>query len=229
MKLFALIAALARAEGDEDDNQWNGVSPENLCGKHISFEDESLVNRTCTWTGNNVVHAFAGNGAFISGENSITGYDGASGAPDVIFFFSQEEDADGKMDNSTCWDVTMSCSDNANNEATQGVFFMETVDDFRKPKGASYNLQITGVTRGDTLVFALIDSDDNPWPVQNISAPFANSYGTEEDAWGNYYSNDGTFSIDVKDEPFGQLFQLSVTQQAGNVGTLNLWKSTVSN
>ena len=65
MKLFALIAALARAE--EDDNQWNGVRPENLCGKHISFEDESLVNRTCTWTGNNVVHAFAGNGAFISG------------------------------------------------------------------------------------------------------------------------------------------------------------------
>jgi len=233
MKLFALIAALARAE-EEADDQWDGVNAQNLCGKHISLENDTLVNRTCTWTGTNVVHAFAGNGAFISGENSITGFDETSGNADIIFFFSQEEvnDDEGNfayMDNSTCWDVSVSCSDNLDNKATDGVFFMETVNDFRGPKGASYNLQIAGVKQGDTLSFELKGSNGANWAVQNISAPFGTVSEDNEDNWGNFYDDHGIFSILVKDEPFGNLFQLSVTQQAGNTETLNLWKSTVTN
>ena len=210
MKLFALIAAVSA--------EWNGVSEDNSCGMQLS--GDSMVNSTCTITGANIKSIFAGNGAFITGPNTFTGYDGMSGDVDMVVFFDQDCSS-GECDNSTCWDASVSCT--ANGGATDGIFFMETVNDHRGAKGGNVNLQIAGVTAGDVLSLDLAG-----FACQNISAPFGTVSATA-DAWGNQYSDDGTFSVTVNDEPFGDLFQISITQQPGQTSSLNLWASSVSN
>merc|ERR1719285_721446 len=125
MKFSALIAAVSA--------NWNGVSEDNSCGMQIS--GDTMVNSTCTISGQNIAHVFAGNGALITGPNTFTGYDGMSG------------NTDGDCDNSTCWDAAVSCVDNG--AETAGVFFMETVNDHRGAKGGNVNLQISGVSSGD--------------------------------------------------------------------------------
>merc|ERR1711885_107937 len=92
MKLFATLAAVASAS-------WNGVSVDNTCGMQIQ-EEVSMVNSTCTFTGTSVAQKFAGNGAFITGANSFTGFDGASGNLDMVVFFDQECPEGGECDNS---------------------------------------------------------------------------------------------------------------------------------
>jgi len=212
MKLFATLAAVASAS-------WNGVSEDNSCGMQIA--GDSMVNATCTISGSNIAYQFAGNGAFITGANTFTGFDGASGDVDMVVFFEQDCSS-GECDNSTCWDASVSCVDNG--AATAGVFFMETVNDHRGAKGGNVNLQIAGVSAGDTLAIDL-----NGFACQNISAPFGTVSATE-DAWGNQYSDDGTFSVQVgADAVFGDLFQISITQQPGQTSALNLWASSVSN
>lgn len=214
MKLFATLAAFAVAD------EWNGVSPDNTCGMTVS--GASLVNSTCTIdTGNAASYVFAGNGAFITGANTVTGFDGISGDAEFVVFYNQAQNDDGSMDNSTCWGASVSCVDNG--AASAGVFFMETVNDHRGAKGGNVNLQIAGVSAGDTLS---IDLDG--FACQNISAPFGVVSATE-DSWGNQYSDDGTFSVQVGDGPFGDLFQISITQQPGQTSSLNLWASSVSN
>merc|ERR1712100_310042 len=148
MKLFATLAALVSAE-------WNGVSQDNTCGQQIA--GDSMVNATCTVSGNGntMSYVFAGNGAFITGANTFTGFDGISGDADVVVFFEQDCSS-GECDNSTCWGATVDCV--ANGAATAGVFFMETVNDHRGAKGGNVNLQIAGVTAGDTLSLDLVDS-----------------------------------------------------------------------
>merc|ERR1712093_379779 len=217
MKLFALIAAVSA--------EWNGVSTSNTCGMQIA--GDNFVNKTCTVSGSSLSYVFAGNGAFITGANTFTGYDGVSGAVDVVVFFDQAEDANGGMDNSTCWDAEVNCVDDG--AATAGVFFMESVNDHRGAKGGNYNLQISGVSSGDTITIQLTGADGNGWGAQNISAPFGTVAATA-DAWGNQFSDSGAFSVSVdQHDPFGDLFQISVTQQPGNTAALDLWASSVSN
>ena len=211
MKLFATLAALVSAE-------WNGVSSDNTCGMQIA--GSSMVNATCTISGSNIAYMFAGNGAFITGANTVTGFDGISGNADVVVFFEQDCSS-GTCDNSTCWDASVSCT--SNGAATAGVFFMETVNDHRGAKGGNVNLQIAGVSAGDTLSIDLAG-----FACQNITAPFG-TVSAQADAWGNQYSDDGTFSVQVGDGPFGDLFQISITQQPGQTSALNLWESSVSN
>jgi len=209
MKLFALIAAVSA--------NWNGVSEDNSCGMQIS--GENMVNSTCTVSGSSIKAVFAGNGAFITGANTFTGFDGVSGDVDAVVFFEQSC-TDGDCDNSTCWDAAVSCVDNG--AATAGVYFMESVNDNRGAKGGNVNLQIAGVNNGDTLSIDLAG-----FACQNISAPFGEVI-SNQDAWGNVFSDDGVFSVNVGDEPFGDLFQISITQQPGQTAALNLWDSTVS-
>merc|ERR1739848_237844 len=166
MKLFATLAALVSAE-------WNGVDPDNTCGMQVS--GSSMVNATCTIdTGNVASYVFAGNGAFITGANTITGFDGISGDADVVIFYEQDCSS-GTCDNSTCWGGSVSCVDNG--AASAGVFFMETVNDHRGAKGGNVNLQIAGVSSGDTLAIDL-----NGFACQNITAPFGTVTATA-DAW----------------------------------------------
>merc|ERR1712151_633146 len=178
MKLIATLAAVASAS-------WNGVSSDNTCGMQIS--GDSMINATCTVSGSSIAYTFAGNGAFITGANTFTGYDGMSGDVDMVVFFDQDCSS-GECDNSTCWDASVSCTAN----------------------GAALSLDLAG------------------FACQNISAPFGTVSATA-DAWGNIYSDDGTFSVTVNDEPFGDLFQISITQQPGQTSALNLWASSVSN
>merc|ERR1712113_1211718 len=71
MKLSFALAALASAAVE-----WDGQSPNGGCGSQIS--GDSLVNSTCTVTGNNIKTMYAGNGAFIVDSNQLTGFDGIS-------------------------------------------------------------------------------------------------------------------------------------------------------
>jgi hypothetical protein len=199
MKLFALISVAAA--------NWNGVSEDNSCGMQIS--GDSMINSTCTVSGSSIGAVFAGNGAFITGANTFTGFDGVSGNADVVVFFEQDCSS-GTCDNSTCWDASVSCVDNG--AATDGVFFMESVNDNRGASG-NYNLQVAGVSSGDVLSFDL-----NGWNAVNITAPF-----------GLVNGEGSTFSVTVGDGPFGDLFQVSVTDAGNNAAALNLWSSSVSN
>ena len=220
MKFSALLAAVAVAE----DTQWDGVSVDNSCGMTIS--GENFVNKTCTVSGSDISYIFAGNGAFVNGANTFTGYDGTSSDVNVVVFFNQAEDADGNLDNSTCWDAAVSCADSG---ADYGApYFMENVNDHRNAKAGNYNIQIAGVQNGDSLSIQLSDNDGNDYAVQNISADFG-TVSADEDAWGNLYSDTGAFTIEVGDQPFGQLFQITVVQQPGNTGVLSMWSSSVSN
>merc|ERR1711970_1522879 len=141
MKVLSAIIAAAAAS----DAAWDGVSTDNTCGMVIS--GDNFVNKTCTVSGSSIEYIFAGNGAFFNGANAFTGYDGTSSDVNVVVFFSQAEDADGNLDNSTCWDASVSCADS----------------------GADYNIQIANVNNGDVLSIQLNDNDGNAWSSQNIT------------------------------------------------------------
>merc|ERR1712128_156161 len=207
MKVLSAIIAAAVAS----DASWDGVSADNTCGMVIS--GDNFVNKTCTVTGSSMEYIFAGNGAFINGDN-------------VVVFFSQSADADGNLDNSTCWDASVSCADSGADYS--GPFFMENVNDHRNAKNGNYNIQIANVNNGDVLSIQLMNNDGGEYGAQNIPADFG-TVGATADAWGNQYSDDGTFTVTVGDAVFGQLFQISVVQQPGNTGVLSMWSSTVSN
>merc|ERR1712187_850855 len=107
--------------------------------------------------------------------------------------------------NSTCWDINVSCVDNG--AASAGLFFMENVNDHRNAKNGNYNIQIAGVQNGQTRSIQLNDNDGNGDGVQNITADFG-VVSVTDDAWGNQYSDDGSFTVEVDaEQPFGQLFQ----------------------
>ena len=222
MKVLSAIVAAATASVT---TEWPGVSVDNTCGSLWEAE-ESIVNKTCTISAANAQYQFAGNGAFVVDGNTFTGFDGVSGSVNVVVFYNQAEDADGNLDNSTCWDINVSCVDNGS--ASAGLFFMENVNDHRNAKNGNYNIQIAGVQNGQTLSIQLNDNDGNGYAVQNISADFG-VVSAEDDAWGNQYSDTGAFTIEVDaEQPFGQLFQISVVQQPGNTGVLSMWSSTVA-
>merc|ERR1712128_269177 len=176
MKVLSAIIAAALAS----DASWDGVSADNTCGMVIS--GDNFVNKT------------------------FTGYDGTSSDVNVVVFFSQSADADGNLDNSTCWDASVSCADSGADYS--GPFFMENVNDHRNAKNGNYNIQIANVNNGDVLSIQLSDNDGLAWSSQNITADFG-TVSAEEDQWGNQYSDDGTFTVTVGDAVFGQLFQIS--------------------
>jgi len=202
------------------DREWEGQNKDNTCGMQIS--GDSMVNSTCTLTGSNITYAFAGNGAFITGPDTVTGYDDISGHVDMVVFFSQNCQS-GECDNSTCWDASVDCVDNG--QAVDGTFFMETVNEHRGKKG-NFNLQIFGVSTGSLLNIHLKNHNNEGFAVNNITAPFGEITNASEDAWGNMKSNDGQFSVQVGNEDFGDLFQISIAQHYTR-DTLDLWKSSV--
>merc|ERR1712088_1286223 len=208
MKVLSAIIAAAAAS----DASWDGVSADNTCGMVIS--GENFVNRTCTVSGSSIEYIFAGNGAFVNGANTFTGFDGTSSDVNVVVFFSQAEYADGNLDNSTCWDASVACADSGADYS--GPLFMENVNDHRNVKN------------GDVLTIQLNNNDGEEWAAQNITADFG-VVSAETDEWGNSYSDDGSFTVTVGDAVFGQLFQISVVQQPGNTGVLSMWSSSVSN
>jgi len=203
MKLnLALVAAAAA--------QWNGQSEDAPCGMQLS--GASLVNSTCSITGANIKAIYAGNGAFIAGDGELTGFDGISGNADAIVLFEQTC-VDGDCDNSTCWDASISCTDNG--EASDKVMFMETVNSAGQ-NGGVINLQIANVNAGDAVSITLNDGSGNGVELANITSA-GGVVSTES-------SNSGTFSV-VAGESFGDLLQVSV-----NVvdGVVDLFQSVVS-
>jgi len=201
MKLnLALVAAVAA--------EWNGQSLDSTCGMQIA--GDSMVNSTCTISGSSIKAVYAGNGAFITGANTFTGFDGISGNADLVVFFNQNENDDGSLDNSTCWDAAVNCVDNG--AATAGVFFMETVN---AAAAGVINLQIAGVSANDVVSIELNDDNGNNVALTNITSA------------GGVVSTDeanGAFSV-TAGENFGDLLQVSVNA----AGVVNLWKSSVSN
>ena len=203
MKLnLALVAAAAA--------QWNGQSEDAPCGMQLS--GASLVNSTCTISGSSIKAIYAGNGAFIAGDGELTGFDGISGNADAIVLFEQTC-VDGDCDNSTCWDASISCTDNG--EASDKVMFMETVNSAGQ-NGGVINLQIANVNAGDAVSITLNDGSGNGVELANITSA-GGVVSTES-------SNSGTFSV-VAGESFGDLLQVSV-----NVvdGVVDLFRSEVS-
>merc|ERR1712113_1158159 len=198
MKLFALVAAVSA--------EWNGVSEDNSCGMQLS--GDSMVNSTCTITGANIKSIFAGNGAFITGENTVTGFDGVSGDADVVVFFDQDCST-GECDNSTCWDAALSCVDNGS--AASGVMFMETVN---AAQAGIINLQIANVNGGETVTITLNDDAGNSVALTNITS--AGGVASAEEAAL------GSFSV-TAGENFGDLLQVSVNA----AGVVNLFQSEV--
>jgi len=198
MKLIGTLAAVAAA-------QWNGQSADSTCGMQLS--GDSMVNSTCTVSGTSIKAMYAGNGAFIDG-NSLTGFEGMSGNADVVVFFEQDCST-GECDNSTCWDATINCV--YNGVASSGVMFMETVN---AANAGMVNLQIAGVSAGDSVAITLNDDAGNLVGLTNITSP------------GGVVSSDeanGSFSV-TAGENFGDLLQVSVNADA----VVNLFQSTVS-
>jgi len=251
MKLFTILAAAVMAQEDAAEPTvgpttpaptteevdpgpplWDGNALNQTCGQQFGGfwketpRRESFVNKTCTISGTDIKYMYAGGGAFVTGLNTFTGYDEQSSFVDVIVFYNQAFDEEEKVgDNSTCWTASVDCVDSG---AVPGVYFMETVNDYRHSKNGNYNLQISGVAAGDVLTIELLD-DDGHFATQNISVDNFGTVKADTDVWGNHYNDAGSFTIEVDGHhPFGQLFQVKVTQQPGETGVLNLWKSTVS-
>merc|ERR1712088_1185360 len=174
----------------------------------MQISGDSMVNATCTVSGSSIGSVFAGNGAFITGANTFTGFDGISGNADVVVFFEQDCSS-GTCDNSTCWDATINCV--YNGVASSGVMFMETVN---AANAGMVNLQIAGVSAGDSVAITLNDDAGNLVGLTNITSP------------GGVVSSDeanGSFSV-TAGENFGDLLQVSVNADA----VVNLFQSTVS-
>ena len=169
-----------------------------------------MVNSTCTVSGSNIKSMYAGNGAFIDSNGDLTGFDGISGDADVIVFFDQDCSS-GECDNSTCWDASISCTNNG--EATSGVMFMETVNSGSAT--GNLNLQIAGVNAGDVISIALNNGEGNGVGLANITSS-GGVASVEESA-------SGMFSV-TAGENFGDLLQVSVNAD----DTVDLFKSTVS-
>jgi hypothetical protein len=199
MKLnLALVAAVAA--------EWNGQSADSTCGMQLS--GASMVNSTCTVSGTSIKAIYAGNGAFISGQNTLTGFDGVSGDADVVVFFDQDCST-GECDNSTCWDAALSCVDNG--AAASGVMFMETVN---AAQAGIINLQIANVNGGETVTITLNDDAGNSVALTNITS--AGGVASAEEAAL------GSFSV-TAGENFGDLLQVSVNA----AGVVNLFQSEV--
>jgi hypothetical protein len=199
MKLnLALVAAVAA--------EWNGQSADSTCGMQLS--GASMVNATCTVSGTSIKAIYAGNGAFISGQNTLTGFDGVSGDADVVVFFDQDCST-GECDNSTCWDAALSCVDNGS--AASGVMFMETVN---AAQAGIINLQIANVNGGETVTITLNDDAGNSVALTNITS--AGGVASAEEAAL------GSFSV-TAGENFGDLLQVSVNA----AGVVNLFQSEV--
>jgi len=188
----------------------------DACGMDFQQEIESnMVNSTCTIAGSHIRAIYAGNGAFITGNDgegsfSMTGYDGISGRASVVVFFDQLCDEWG-CNNATCFDAALECVDDG--IATDGVFFMETVNYSRT---GNINLQISGLKAGDQFSVALNDDKGNGVEVRNISAPFGISTKSEDGF--------GTFAMTVNEDFKSDLFQVSVVSDQ----VIDLWRSTIA-
>jgi len=218
--LFTIVVFATSSSAQEVKETWPGIAEDNTCGMEIS-QNVDFVNHTCTVTGSNIKHVYAGSGAFITGPNTFTGYDGISGLVHVVVFFSQTCQS-GKCDSSTCYNASVSCLDEG---GVEGTFFLDNVMD-QHAKNGNYNLQISGVSTGSTLNIHLKNENSEGVGVQNITATDGEIFNATEDAWGNLYSDNGQFSVQVDNEDFGQLFQISVVRKSEK-SLPSMWKSSV--
>ena len=172
MKLISLIIGAAFAETiDIFDGSANEDGSYNHCGETHDLNETSFVNHTCQFTGNlaNIAYKFAGNGAFITGPNSFTGYENPSSTINYQIFYTMLQGEDeNDLDNSTCWNVALNCEPTG---YVPGVYFMETANDHRGVKN-QINLQISGVAAGDTLTIELYDFDGEAYNFKNVTADF---------------------------------------------------------
>jgi hypothetical protein len=134
MKLFATLCALVAADGTGTPD-WPGqdINAGETCGSSGSVE-ANAVNATCTisFGGFNPVFVSVA-GAFKTGDNQYTGFDGISDSEkqNFLVFWEQSFDANSVLDNSTCGtaaDVSITCVDNGAADATAnlvGNFIMD--------------------------------------------------------------------------------------------------------
>merc|ERR1712159_272661 len=212
MKVFATLAAIATADRGNVDRYWNGVDVDNPCGMQIS--GNSMINSTCTISGDHISKVYAGGAAFIAGGRNgetfgtITGFD-YSGELDAVVFFEQYQNGDGSWDNSTCWSAEVNCRGNPGDVGLPGKYLMATVNNNEL---GPYNLQIAGVNEGDVISL-------NFGPV-GFEAGNVTVVGGVASGFGD------TWSIAVDDQPFGELLQVTVTQSGGP--QLDLWSTTIA-
>jgi hypothetical protein len=209
------------------------------CGSHFKAEAQGVVNGSCTvdFGGSSPKYVFLGNGAFITGSHTFTGYDGVTGDDvDLVVFWEQSLDAEGEPDNSTCGSVeTMSvnCVDNGS-PINDGPYFMETTNDHRGAKEANWNIQIYPAGQTD-LALNLVDRFGDAVGVQNMSC---DGWTISEDTVivddGGLHNDDGSWTIsqnleeNVAGGSGGDIVQCSVTQQPGQKEVIDFWQSTVA-
>jgi hypothetical protein len=139
MKLFAGLLALAAAGTD-----WPGQSEGagTTCGSSGSVS-ANAVNATCTISFGGYTPVFVSvAGAFPTGGNTYTGFEGASNDAEQNFLvFWEEFEVDGAMDNSTCGtadDVTISCTDNGAADGTANLIGNYIMD----PRQTSFQVPV---------------------------------------------------------------------------------------
>lgn len=230
---------------------WPGQSLTDPCGSLVEI-DESLVNRTCTITYNfgaiipDVFRVYVGGGAFIvpdtNGRRVLTGYDGISteSRVDVLIFWTMTEDGNRNLLNDTCGDAAfldLECLSTIDGNAMQGVYFMETVNDYRMAKGSTYSFQIAGVTVGQTINIQLQDALGNPFECNNFRGHIGDvqlsiAPNCFQDFNGTINCPNGAISLDLSDGGFkpytGGVVQFTCTQSLTQPADPDLWKSTIS-
>jgi hypothetical protein len=163
MKLFATLCALVAADGTgTPDWPGQGEGAGETCGSSGSVAG-SAVNATCTIDFGGFEPAFVSvAGAFKTGDNQYTGFDGISDSENQNFlvFWKQSADADGNMDNSTCGTaagVSITCVDNGSADGTAnlvGNFIMD-------PRQTSFQVPVAnhdGAFPFDASAFAPISN-----------------------------------------------------------------------
>lgn len=232
MKLLATFFAFAAASNSTGLPSWPGVASldddePNPCGTKKTIY-ESAVNKTCTFDFNGYTpwRVYVGGDYAVPGQPGdyiITNFDetGAD-AVDVTVFWEQRNNADGIPDNTTCGDIddiTLSCADNGG-VALEGLYMMETANDFRMSKTSNYNFQISGAQEGDLLTITLRDWLGNPWGAMNLTTSHgtivADGVNVVRDVWGEDHTDTGIVQVLV-DSRVAFNFELQTKQQPGNL------------
>lgn len=202
MKFLSAFLAAALAE----ETQWNGyirVDPrENgletreitYCGKAISTEYD-MRNSTCKITYDYQTYSvYAGNGAFITSDGDLTGFDQTSGNVQLVVEYNHNDGFDGaypadivspdlenfwqypQRDNSSCWgNIYVDCTPNANGYGSYETMFMETIN---ADKGAdNYNFQISNYgSAGSQLTVMIKDRYGNGVPLSQVNTTQGEPY-----------------------------------------------------
>jgi len=149
--------------------EWTTGTWVEKCGEQFSF---APVNKTCTYSPNNYeAYKFLGGGAFISGPNQFFGVDGiSSNDGDLVVFFDNTDEycqhnwwngSNNGVDGGSyehgdavlaeCTSTGVVCNDVLFEPAAGQYYFMETTNDYRQAKVATYNFQFYGADESETV------------------------------------------------------------------------------